>query len=717
MSKVFPRRVTGIALAALLAVIAGSCRTAPEEEPAVDTDALEIVLLEAPRDGASLATDEITIRIDPGRLDLSLVESFLVRVEPGRDYAVSARRHPRGLSFLLPVDRLEDGRMYRFSIVVRLTDGREGVIGAPFSITFALGLPRPVPDPIERNTLNPRPRLAWTLPDLSESVQALTSDVVIEIGERHIDTVEETETIPFAYGAVRPRENVLGRREIEQGTILPWTVRVVSPRGVLGPRSAVARLRYDPAENVPDILSARTGDLTLVARPGFSWSAVSGAEAYHLEYRLDGNSLADEQSEGAVERTLTGIRYRLSPEELETLAVEAPSADIRWRVRAENSLGVLTPWSPVQVLRHVILVSSIAPVMPPGAVVEVVDGAPAGSAGVRDNETPPVAVMLDRPYGLARNLLTVEAVAELFNQGIRRERLHLSAEAVTDRASGVRLLALNVLDFGTQIGLYLEQDEEDEPLSIGFDPQYRSHPAVGVTWYGAVWLMNRLSRLEARDPAYQWIVGERDTETVQIRMDPGADGYRLPTEAEWALAVGQRERISPSGDGDPLTVTVNRPLSSIELRGVNYLRSGDMWEDPEPPFTRAGGPTNPVGALGIATPAGIYDLAGNVWEWVWDWYHPERSRLPRSEDAEDEEDAEAAAEDADAGLPVNFTGPRHGEPDVYGRTMRVVRGGAWNTPRAEIRRTIRGAFVPDATSHSIGVRPARTLSEQSEQSD
>jgi len=48
-------------------------------------------------------------------------------------------------------------------------------------------------------------------------------------------------------------------------------------------------------------------------------------------------------------------------------------------------------------------------------------------------------------------------------------------------------------------------------------------------------------------------------------------------------------------------------------------------------------------------------------------------------------------------------------PDVYNRELRVVRGCAWNTPRENLRRTNRGAFSPDATSHSIGVRLVRSL--------
>ncbi|MFW5827494.1 MAG: formylglycine-generating enzyme family protein, partial [Alkalispirochaeta sp.] len=174
-----------------------------------------------------------------------------------------------------------------------------------------------------------------------------------------------------------------------------------------------------------------------------------------------------------------------------------------------------------------------------------------------------------------------------------------------------------------------------------------------------------------------------------ITVHPGRDGYRLPTEAEWAAAAAAGQRIVA---GTELTLVEDRTLSSIELRGVNFLRSGDRWEDPRPPYTRNGGPTSPVGSLGSGSPLGLSDLLGNVWEWTVDWYDPEWYRRI-----------------ADGGVQEPWAGPREPAPDVYGRRLRTVRGTAWNTPQEEIRPGNRGGFAPDATSHSIGVRLVRTV--------
>ncbi|TVR69134.1 MAG: formylglycine-generating enzyme family protein [Spirochaetaceae bacterium] len=660
----------------LLLLFFGGCRTIPEDPAPV------VVIVEGPSDGDVLHTDERPIRLDTGLIDPATVEMILVRIEPGDERETPPRVVGGEIHFNLPLEGLEDGGTYRFEIFLRLRDGRIIAAGEPFSLTLQLGLPRLEPREQDMLTLDPRPRLTWLLPEELPEEHAYTVQLSVR-GETvpvELDHSPET-TRPVA---ALPRRDIVTAEDVRRGVVLPWHVRAVSPGGVLGPLSPTAVIRYDPEGSIPEVRSARTGDLTLVARPGLSWSTVAGADRYAVEYRT-GPSPDDEVITWATGET----SYRLPLEFMERVIAAGHDGEIRWRVRAENSQGVSTPWSAEHVLVHRVLAPLIATVLPPGGAVSVVMGAPSASPGVRANEVPPVEVRIDRPFGIARTPLTSEIVAELINQGLRREELVFSEEdVVRDALTGHTVLALGVLDFGQQFGLfgYERETEDDEaPESgvrrIGFHPEYRSHPAVGVSWYGASWMMNHLSRLEARNPVYRWV---RENDTWRIEMEGDSDGYRLPTEAEWALAAGQRERLRPDGENVP--VEVYRVFSSRELRGINYLRSGDAWEDPEPPYTRAGGPTNPVGALGNATPAGVYDLVGNVWEWIWDWYHPERQ----------------SPED-------NYSGPPRALPDIYGREMRLVRGGAWNTPGGEIRPTMRGAFSPSATSHSIGVRPARTL--------
>jgi formylglycine-generating enzyme required for sulfatase activity len=127
---------------------------------------------------------------------------------------------------------------------------------------------------------------------------------------------------------------------------------------------------------------------------------------------------------------------------------------------------------------------------------------------------------------------------------------------------------------------------------------------------------------------------------------------------------------------------------------TNYYRSFDPFEDVNEPYTRAGGPTTPVayytganrGGYPTATnasPAGVFDLVGNVWDWVFDYYDP-------------------------AGYDVGEE-PRVDPAGVELSEYRAVRGGAWNTRSEDLYLYNRGRFEPGRTSFSIGFRAVRTI--------
>jgi formylglycine-generating enzyme required for sulfatase activity len=144
-----------------------------------------------------------------------------------------------------------------------------------------------------------------------------------------------------------------------------------------------------------------------------------------------------------------------------------------------------------------------------------------------------------------------------------------------------------------------------------------TNPVEQVRWSDAVRFCNKRSTLENLTPCY-------DLESWECNFD--ANGYRLPTEAEWEYAcrAGTQTAYFMGKDDSKLT---------------DYA-----WFD-----KNSGGHPQPVGQK-LPNPWGLYDMCGNLWEWCHDSYQVDYY----------EESPE-----------TNPRGPETGE-------TRVVRGGAWN---------------------------------------
>jgi formylglycine-generating enzyme required for sulfatase activity len=123
------------------------------------------------------------------------------------------------------------------------------------------------------------------------------------------------------------------------------------------------------------------------------------------------------------------------------------------------------------------------------------------------------------------------------------------------------------------------------------------HPVCHVSWYEAVKWANARSEKEGLTPCYT-VSGSvyRAGDSDNVSCNWSAGGYRLPTEAEWERAArGEAAgRRYPWADSD-----------EIDTSRANY--------------NEAYGGTTPVGSF-PANGYGLYDMAGNVWEWCGDWY-------------------------------------------------------------------------------------------------
>jgi formylglycine-generating enzyme required for sulfatase activity len=189
---------------------------------------------------------------------------------------------------------------------------------------------------------------------------------------------------------------------------------------------------------------------------------------------------------------------------------------------------------------------------------------------------------------------------------------------------------------------------------MGVNPSKRKapkNPVERTQWTDAVRFCNKCSELEGLNPCY-------DLNTWECSFD--ADGYRLPSEAEWEYACR-------AGSATPYC------FGDVERELAQYA-----WLKPH-----SQGKPHPVGEK-LPNRWGLYDVHGNVWQWCNDWYSESYY-------------AESPAE--------NPRGPATGK-------MRVLRGGAWDCTAEKCRSAYRHKEFPvysDACfgADSYGFRRAR----------
>jgi formylglycine-generating enzyme required for sulfatase activity len=257
------------------------------------------------------------------------------------------------------------------------------------------------------------------------------------------------------------------------------------------------------------------------------------------------------------------------------------------------------------------------------------------------------------PFFLGKFEMSNEAVTRILQWAFDRGKIRVTSNSV-ENVEGVARTLLSLSKHNSEISF-------DQGL-FRIRPGRQRHPCVWINWYGSAAFCNYLSELEGKEVTFNlttWV------------CDFTKKGYRLPTETEWELAArgGWEGKRFPWGGDNLISHTLANYRSS-----TNNAYDVSVTRDYHPIYGTASPKTNPVDAF-TPNPFGLYDMAGNSWEWVYDW----SARYPSTHQ-------------------INPTGPSTG-------TFKVFRGGSWFTTAERLTCGVRyTSATPISTFDDFGFR-------------
>jgi formylglycine-generating enzyme required for sulfatase activity len=179
-------------------------------------------------------------------------------------------------------------------------------------------------------------------------------------------------------------------------------------------------------------------------------------------------------------------------------------------------------------------------------------------------------------------------------------------------------------------------------------------PITNVTWEQAIEFCNWLSKKQGFDKAYS-------KSGPRYICNFEANGFRLPTEAEWEFAAhggrkGKGYKYAGANDLDLVSWNIENSEARPHAYGSKY-----------------------------ANELGIFDMNGNVWEWCWDFYDVKHNKAVKDGMVQD----------------VENRGPKRGE-------KRIVKGGSWDSKSSFCRISNKVSTLPGNTYEFYGLRLVQT---------